>query len=209
MARLPSAASEGRFITHTIESMVGGASFLSVDSRVGALSPEKDLGFEDFAVLYRLNTVGDSLEETFRESGIPFQRARRDNPEEEAEARDPRARSVSLMTIHAAKGLEFPVVFVAGCEEGIIPYGDAADPEREPADVEEERRLLYVAMTRARDHLFLTNAARRVIFGRSIHPGPSPFLQSLDKSLYVVVDGWDRRATSKRAAPLQCELFED
>ena len=208
IARLPNAANEGRFITRTIEAMVGGASFLSVDSRMEALSIEKELSFEDFAVLYRLNAVGDSLEEAFEESGIPFQRARRDTPEEEAEARDPRAKSVSLMTIHAAKGLEFPVVFVAGCEEGIIPYVPAGDPEGEPADLQEERRLLYVAMTRARDHLFLTNAAKRVIFGRSVNPRPSPFLQSLEESLYVVVDGWDRRPTASETGPQQCELFE-
>jgi len=209
LARLPSASSEGYFITRTIESMVGGANFLSVDSRAGDVSVETSLGFEDFAVLYRLNAVGDSLEEAFRTSSIPFQRARRDNPEEEAEARDPRARAVSLMTIHAAKGLEFPVVFVAGCEEGIIPYAEPADRGRGEADPDEERRLLYVAMTRARDHLFLTSASRRVIFGRSVNPGPSPFLQLLDESLYVLVDGWDRRTHPSGKGPLQCELFEE
>jgi superfamily I DNA/RNA helicase len=97
----------------------------------------------------------------------------------EADALDPRADAVTLLTMHAAKGLEFGVVFVAGCERGLLPLwlpGTRCDPA-------EERRLLFVAMTRAREHLFLTCAARRRGPARMTEAGPSPFLASIDPRL--------------------------
>jgi superfamily I DNA/RNA helicase len=95
----------------------------------------------------------------------------------EADALDPRADAVTLLTIHAAKGLEFSVVFVAGCERDLLPLW----PGR--ADLAEERRLLFVAMTRARTHLFLTCAARRRRHSAVTETGPSPFLASIDSRL--------------------------
>ncbi len=95
----------------------------------------------------------------------------------EADALDPRADAVTLLTIHAAKGLEFSVVFVAGCERDLLPLW----PGR--ADLAEERRLLFVAMTRARTHLFLTCAARRHRHSAVTETGPSPFLASIDARL--------------------------
>ena len=77
---------------------------------------------------------------------------------------------IALLTFHAAKGLEFPVVFIAGAEEGIIPLGD---------DPEEERRLFYVAITRARDSLFITHCARRFTRGALANARPSPFLSEI------------------------------
>jgi superfamily I DNA/RNA helicase len=95
----------------------------------------------------------------------------------EADALDPRADAVTLLTIHAAKGLEFSVVFVAGCERDLLPLW----PGR--AELAEERRLLFVAMTRARTHLFLTCAARRRRHSAVTQTGPSPFLASIDARL--------------------------
>lgn len=80
---------------------------------------------------------------------------------------------VALLSLHAAKGLEFPVVFVTGCEDGLIPFRQQG---LAGIDVEEERRLLYVGMTRARRRLVITAAARRTLFGRTREAVPSPFL---------------------------------
>ena len=92
-------------------------------------------------------------------------------------------RGVNLMTVHAAKGLEFKVVFVSGMEEGLFPHqGMGNDTER---DEEEERRLFYVAITRAKERLFLTLARVRKIYGSDFLSEPSSFLQDLDRSLTV------------------------
>ncbi|MBC8438938.1 MAG: UvrD-helicase domain-containing protein [Deltaproteobacteria bacterium] len=90
---------------------------------------------------------------------------------------------VSLMTMHAAKGLEFPVVFVAGCEQGLIPF--ARDGENID-DLEEERRLFYVAMTRAMDILCLTYAKKRTIYGKSFKRQRSFFIEDIEKRLTQV-----------------------
>jgi DNA helicase-2/ATP-dependent DNA helicase PcrA len=100
----------------------------------------------------------------------------------EADALDPRADAVTLLTMHAAKGLEFSVVFVAGCERGLVPlWLPGSDPGG--PDLAEERRLLFVAMTRARTHLSLTYAARRRKHASVTDTGPSPFLASIDPRL--------------------------
>jgi len=100
----------------------------------------------------------------------------------EADALDPRADAVTLLTMHAAKGLEFSVVFVAGCERGLVPLWLPGSNSGGP-DLAEERRLLFVAMTRARTHLFLTHAARRRRHAAATDTGPSPFLASIDPRL--------------------------
>lgn len=93
---------------------------------------------------------------------------------------------VTLMTVHAAKGLEFDVVFVSGMEEGLFPHeGMGEDEDR---DEEEERRLLYVAMTRAKKKLILTLARVRRIYGTEYLQEPSSFLSELDSSLLEYVD---------------------
>ena len=92
-------------------------------------------------------------------------------------------RGVNLMTVHAAKGLEFRIVFVSGMEEGLFPHeGMGGSEER---DEEEERRLFYVAVTRAKERLFLTLARVRKIYGSDILSEPSSFLQDIDRSLVV------------------------
>ncbi|HBF05977.1 MAG TPA: ATP-dependent DNA helicase, partial [Prevotella sp.] len=87
---------------------------------------------------------------------------------------------VSLMTVHAAKGLEFPTVFVVGLEENIFPSPIAAVSPRE---LEEERRLLYVAITRAEKHCILTNAKNRWRYGKMEFDNPSRFIDEIDSSL--------------------------
>jgi DNA helicase-2/ATP-dependent DNA helicase PcrA len=84
--------------------------------------------------------------------------------------------SVTLMTMHAAKGLEFPAVYVVGMEEGIFPGLRAAG---EPEELEEERRLCYVAMTRAKEQLTLLNARQRMLYGRTSANLPSRFLEEI------------------------------
>lgn len=91
--------------------------------------------------------------------------------------------SVSLMTMHSSKGLEFPVVFVAGFEENLFPHIRA----KEEKGLEEERRLCYVAFTRAEDMLFITRADKRMIHGRFMYNGPSEFVNELDERYYTNV----------------------
>lgn len=88
---------------------------------------------------------------------------------------------VNLMTIHAAKGLEFPVVFIVGAEEGIIPH--ARSVEEGDGNIEEERRLFYVAITRARDKLYISSCQHRRKMGGTVECTPSPFLQEIPPAL--------------------------
>jgi len=103
---------------------------------------------------------------------------------------DPRAERVTLLTLHAAKGLEFPVVFVTGCEDGVLPHLR----EDEEPDLAEERRLLYVGMTRARERLYLTRAQRRTIYGRTAEARPSRFLAAIEDALVEVRSVGARKA---------------
>jgi uncharacterized protein (TIGR00375 family) len=91
-----------------------------------------------------------------------------------------RVEKVSLMTLHAAKGLEFPVVFIAGCEQGFIPFNRN---DLEPANTAEERRLFYVAMTRAMERLYLTRAKKRRIYGQTEPRALSPFVTDIENQL--------------------------
>ena len=92
---------------------------------------------------------------------------------------DARGERINVMTMHAAKGLEFPVVFVIGCEEEIIPFYRPGQKQ----DVAEERRLLYVGMTRAEKHLYITYAKKRFLFGAEKSQQPSRFLSSISQSV--------------------------
>ena len=94
---------------------------------------------------------------------------------------------VWLMTLHAVKGLEFPVVFMTGLEEGLFPHSRAKDDDEE---LEEERRLCYVGMTRARERLVLTNAARRRVFGDYQSTSPSRFLGEVPQELVELASGF-------------------
>jgi DNA helicase-2/ATP-dependent DNA helicase PcrA len=88
--------------------------------------------------------------------------------------------SITLMTLHSAKGLEFPVVFMVGLEETILPHTHAHFDQR---DMEEERRLCYVGMTRAKEELYMLYASSRVLYGSVQHNAPSRFLSEIDSKL--------------------------
>ena len=98
----------------------------------------------------------------------------------EVDTWDPRADRISLLTLHAAKGLEFPVVFIAGCEDGLLPLKWGRP---DPAELEEERRLFYVGVTRARSKLFLTRAKKRLARGKVRERAPSPYLADIEERL--------------------------
>lgn len=104
---------------------------------------------------------------------------------------------VRLMTIHSAKGLEFDYVFLVGAEEGLFPGYRARDFE---ADMEEERRLAYVAITRAREKLYVTSARSRLVFGQTMNLPVSRFFQNLDDDFFEEIGG-PRRSSASFAEP--------
>ena len=104
----------------------------------------------------------------------------------DAEFYDPRADRVSLLTLHAAKGLEFPIVFIVGLEDGVLPLHWGTPDE---AAMAEERRLFYVGMTRAKDRLILSRARQRFWRGRPRTLEPSPFLRDIEAALVKHVQG--------------------
>jgi superfamily I DNA/RNA helicase len=90
----------------------------------------------------------------------------------------PNIEAVNLMTLHASKGLEFNCVFIAGCEDGLMPYS-----LNQTSNTEEEQRLLYVGMTRAKNYLFLTHAKKRFLMGKEYQFKRSPFLDKIETEL--------------------------
>jgi len=128
--------------------------------------------------------------------------------------------AVALMTMHSAKGLEFPVVFVVGMEEGIFPSSRSL---MDPIALEEERRLCYVAITRAREKLYLSNAEMRMLYGKTQYNRPSCFLAEIPASLMTDIDpldpskrrpspkpksSWQREKTTDRSIPLGSGSWE-
>lgn len=105
-------------------------------------------------------------------------------------------KTVSLMTVHAAKGLEFMRVFIVGMEEGLFPHAQSIQSERE---IEEERRLLYVAITRARRQLSLHFSRSRMLYGDRSDAKPSRFLKELPKES-LVDNGWNKRPEERTGA---------
>ena len=248
---------EAEFVVKSLEEMLGGHSFFSIDSGRSEDAGGDEFSFSDFAVLYRTEAQVPALIEALRRSGMPFQhRSHRRLPDhpgvaaaldvlretgrpgpvrEQLEAAclgdgrrgadgcddepsaaqmmeacellrpaavacgddlekflsdlalgteidtwDPRADRISLLTLHAAKGLEFPVVFIVGCEHGLLPltWGKASR-----AILDEERRLFYVGVTRARTKLCLCRAKRRPWRGKLRELPPSPYLADIGEQL--------------------------
>ena len=252
----PTDKAEAEFIVKSLEEMLGGHSFFSIDSGRSKDAGGDELSFSDFAVLYRTEAQVPALVEALRRSGMPFQhRSHRRLPDhpgvaaaldalretgrpgpvrEQLEAAclgdgrrgaggcdepsaaqmmeacellrpaavacgddlekflsdlalgteidtwDPRADRISLLTLHASKGLEFPVVFIVGCEHGLLPltWGKA-----DRSVLAEERRLFYVGVTRARRKLCLCRAKRRRWRGKLRELPPSPYLADIEEQL--------------------------
>lgn len=236
----PTDKAEAEFIASTIEKLIGGHSFFSIDSERSD-GEEYDYSFSDFAILYRTSTQLSPILEALKRTGMPFvklsndllceqkpirnllKRIDRSKPvneqfvklsEEfkdkidenvlkylndlsknftdkndflhevsvltEADTLDERADRIRLMTLHASKGLEFKCVFLAGLENEIIPLYRA----KESHEIEEERRLLYVGMTRAKERLFLSHAKKRFWLGGYKNLEISPFLVKIKEDLF-------------------------
>ncbi|MHC4601233.1 MAG: UvrD-helicase domain-containing protein [Planctomycetota bacterium] len=120
----------------------------------------------------------------------------------EVDAFDPRADRIACMTLHASKGLEFPVVFILAVEDGVIPFrfGGKSD------DLEEERRLFFVGVTRAKQRLYLCRAKKRRKYGKGVENPPSPFLEDIERVLLQKAALPDRPRKPK--GPKQLGLFD-
>jgi DNA helicase-2/ATP-dependent DNA helicase PcrA len=113
---------------------------------------------------------------------------------------DERIEATTMITLHAAKGLEFPIVFITGMEEGILPHIRSFD---DPAQMEEERRLAYVGVTRAKDRLYLLRAFRRAMMGQGNHNPPSRFLKDLPSELVHQAQAADHSHSRPQMRPRQ------
>ena len=281
---------EAAWIAATVDQLLGGASFHSLDSGRADGHAHGKLGLSDIAVLYRTDAQAGPLGQALTRAGLPFQKrshdllARRPGVADivremrlvlpaagrwwcrrlgrswdevagqltaavralaaargerdatvvdiraagellmplarrcgadlerfgaeiavgaETDALDPRAEAITLLTLHGAKGLEFDVVFLAGCERGLLPLRLAGPLTAD--DLEEERRLLFVGMTRARERLLLTCAARRTRPGEAA--GRSPFLAAIDPPLPRLAGSLTGPQRARRAADRQLRLL--
>ncbi|MDA8020890.1 MAG: UvrD-helicase domain-containing protein [Thermoanaerobaculia bacterium] len=165
------------------------------DGRALSVTPSRDVNHWLGVVAAKEGLEGESADEALEAAALLEPLAKRHGDHlagflsalelgAEIDTWDPRAERVSLMTLHAAKGLEWPVVFLVGCDEGTLPLlwpKDSDDGEQEELD--EERRLFFVGMTRAEDRLVLTRARQRMIRGVLHDTRPSRFLVGLDEFL--------------------------
>lgn len=255
----PTDKAEAEFVVSTIENLIGGHSFFSLDSD-RSLGQEQDYSFSDFAVLYRTSSQAELLIEAFERSGMPYANYSNDllcdkksihnllnsltddepiidqieNYEfsqeiedyilnylkelaanhtgkdefihevsmlKESDTFDKRADRIALMTLHCSKGLEFNCVFIVGLEDGILPLYRA----KELSEIEEERRLLYVGMTRAEKRLFLSHAIKRKWLGTYRNLEISPFLKQIKDDL-LKLSKFERERKEKENAN-QLSLF--
>ena len=265
-----SEAAEAEFVVRSVEQLLGGHSFFSIDSGRALEAATDNLSFADIAVLYRTEAQAPALVEALQRSGMPFQhRSHRlliDHPGvaelvdvllqrqhtgsvreqlaaavttlghdgtdclealdllqplakvcgndrerfvaelalgTQVDTWDPRADRVSVLTLHAAKGLEFPVVFIVGCEDGLLPL---AWGQRSESDLDEERRLFYVGMTRAMTRLYLCRARQRLWRGRVQALAPSPFLDNLEEG-FLERQRFQHQVTRPKTPDAQLKLF--
>jgi DNA helicase-2/ATP-dependent DNA helicase PcrA len=187
IARYGTDRQEAEMIVRKIESLLGGSSHFTIDSGWAQPDDERQAyGLGDIAILYRLHVQARVITDALERSGLPYRCFGKPRPTEDMEQfisgePSPQGDAINLMTLHRAKGLEFPVVFIAGCEEGLLPYERSEDPE-------EERRLFFVGMTRAKQRLFLSSTAKRFLFGETRHAEPSPYLSDIQNELRRMED---------------------
>jgi uncharacterized protein (TIGR00375 family) len=274
---------EAAWIAATIDRLLGGSSFHSLDSGRAHGHEHGKLGLSDIAVLYRTDAQAGPLVQALTRTGLPFQKRSHDllarrpgvadvmremrlvNPGDaadvagllaatvralaaargeydatvtdiraagellaplarrcgadlerfraeiglgaETDALDPRAEAITLLTLHGAKGLEFDVVFLAGCERGLLPLRLPGSGPVTPDAAAEERRLFFVGMTRARERLLLSYAARRTRHGAEAAAGRSSFLAAIDPPPGLTVPGLTGPRRARRAADRQLRLL--
>jgi DNA helicase-2/ATP-dependent DNA helicase PcrA len=182
----PTDRSEAEGIAREVDRLIGGTRFFARDSGVAEGEEEVVGSLADCAVLARATALLEPIGKALLDHGIPYKLVGED-PEAPYEIRSER---LSLMTIHASKGLEFDYVFVTGLEEGILPFtlfDEDTESEERQERIEEERRLLYVAMTRARMGLKLSWARTRTFKGRRLELPPSRFLERLEELVSLAV----------------------
>lgn len=157
-----------------IEKLVYGVGYIDELEKEGGIEAETRLQnikeFISVALDYEVKNPNGSLEDFLSTISLLS----------DVDKTEDRENSVTLLTVHSAKGLEFPVVFLVGMEEGLFPISRALDSESE---LEEERRLCYVAITRAEKLLFVTYAKIRTIYGRTSYTLPSRFLDEMPEDL--------------------------
>jgi DNA helicase-2/ATP-dependent DNA helicase PcrA len=111
-----------------------------------------------------------------------------------------------MMTVHSAKGLEFPIVFVTGLEEDIFPLNPRFDSD---SKIEEERRLFYVALTRAKEKVFITYARSRYRFGEVAYQSKSRFLEELDEDTYEEYNGLGTKKSGRKKKAYYDEFYQE
>ncbi|MFZ7110090.1 MAG: UvrD-helicase domain-containing protein [Desulfatiglandales bacterium] len=175
---------EGKGPEEILAGWADGGPLRDLIDRAAELHAFKDLGEEEESALRRLKEMGENFEGDL--SGF-LDVLSLDRGIDHAALLGDRT---ALMSLHAAKGLEWPVVFITGCEEGLLPCTLFGDRENE-----EERRLFYVGMTRARQRLILSHASRRALNGRILRQGPSPFLSLIPDDCAGPLEraGWKRK----------------
>jgi len=195
---------EADYVAHQIEKLIGGLDMNTSRRAVRSLG--------DIVILYRLNAQRYAIAQALDHLGIPYQVSQKskrgqvysdeDALSQNEEELEYNVEKVSLMSLHAAKGLEFPVVFIIGCENNLLPL----DLIGMKGNTQEERRLFYVGMTRAKEHLYLTYTRRRQLFGQTLIQDPSPYLADIAEELKAY-EAAKRNAPKKDPDALQMKLF--